>query len=45
MMQILSDLCAFADGRVAVADLDLDSYISTLNLKSADTVCTFQGGT
>ena len=28
----LSDLCFFADGRVAVADLDLDSYISTENM-------------
>jgi type I restriction enzyme S subunit len=32
MMQTLSGLCAFADGRVAVADLDLDSYISTENM-------------
>ena len=32
MMQKLSDLCSFADGRVAVADLDLDTYISTENM-------------
>ncbi len=32
MIQILSDICDFADGRVAVADLDLDSYISTENM-------------
>lgn len=29
MTQTLTDLCYFADGRVAVADLDLDSYLST----------------
>ncbi len=29
---LLSDICAFADGRVAVADLDLDTYISTENM-------------
>ncbi len=28
----LSDICAFADGRVSVADLDLDTYISTENM-------------
>ena len=28
----LSDVCTFADGRVAVAALDLDSYISTENM-------------
>jgi len=28
----LSDLCYFADGRVAVVDLDLDTYISTENM-------------
>ncbi len=32
MIQILADLCAFTDIRVAVADLDLDSYISTENM-------------
>lgn len=32
MMQTLSNLCHYADGRVAVADLDLDSYISTENM-------------
>ena len=32
MISKLSDLCFFADGRVAVADLDLDSYISTENM-------------
>lgn len=32
MSSKLSDLCAFADGRVAVADLDLDTYISTENM-------------
>jgi type I restriction enzyme S subunit len=31
-MRTLSDLCVFADGRVSVADLDLDSYISTENM-------------
>ena len=28
----LSDLCTFADERVAVADLDLDTYVSTENM-------------
>jgi len=28
----LSDLCAFVDGRVAVADLDFGTYISTENM-------------
>jgi type I restriction enzyme S subunit len=28
----LSDLCTFADGRVTVSDLDLDTYISTENM-------------
>lgn len=28
----LSDICTFADGRIAVADLDLTSYISTENM-------------
>ena len=28
----LSDICFFADGRVAIADLDLDTYISTENM-------------
>lgn len=32
MTSKLSDLCTFVDGRVAVADLDLDSYISTENM-------------
>jgi type I restriction enzyme S subunit len=32
MMQTLEDLCTFADGRVAVADLNLDRYISTENM-------------
>ena len=32
MTQTLSDLCYFADGRVAVSGLDLDSYISTENM-------------
>ena len=32
MAQILSDICSYADGRVPVADLDLDSYISTENM-------------
>jgi type I restriction enzyme S subunit len=31
-MQKLSDICFFADGRVAVAELDLDTYISTENM-------------
>ncbi len=30
----LSDLCYYADGRVLVADLDLDTYISTENMLS-----------
>ena len=29
---MLSDICSFADGRVAVAALDLDTYISTENM-------------
>lgn len=29
---VLSDLCYFADGRVAVADLNLETYISTENM-------------
>lgn len=29
---VLSDLCYFADGRVAVSDLNLDTYISTENM-------------
>jgi len=32
MKSRLSDLCAFADERIAVADLDLDTYISTENM-------------
>ena len=32
MKSKLSDLCSFADGRIAVADLDLDNYISTENM-------------
>jgi type I restriction enzyme S subunit len=32
MTQKLSDLCTFVDGRVAIADLDLDNYISTENM-------------
>jgi len=32
MKSRLSDLCAFADGRSAIADLDLDTYISTENM-------------
>ena len=28
----LSDLCYYADGRVAISDLDLDTYISTENM-------------
>jgi type I restriction enzyme S subunit len=32
MTKILFDLCSFADGRVAVADLGLDTYISTENM-------------
>ena len=28
----LSDICTFADGRIAVADLDLNNYISTENM-------------
>ena len=32
MISKLSDYCYFADGRVAVTDLDLDSYISTENM-------------
>lgn len=31
-IQRLSDICSFADGRIAVADLDLDTYISTENM-------------
>jgi type I restriction enzyme S subunit len=32
MTRTLSDLCYYADGRVSVADLDLNSYISTENM-------------
>jgi type I restriction enzyme S subunit len=32
MKNTLSDICAFANGRVAVAILDLDTYISTENM-------------
>jgi len=32
MKSKLSDICSFADGRVAVADLDLGNYISTENM-------------
>ena len=32
MTLTLSDLCSFADGRVAVADLDVYTYISTENM-------------
>ena len=32
MTAALSDLCYFADGRVTVTDLDLDTYISTENM-------------
>ena len=32
MTSELSDLCTFADGRVAVVDLGLDTYISTENM-------------
>ncbi|MEC5345290.1 restriction endonuclease subunit S, partial [Brenneria populi] len=34
MTSKLSDLCDFADGRVVVAGLDLDTYISTENMLS-----------
>ena len=34
MIQKLSDICGFADGRVAVSDLDLNTYISTENMLS-----------
>jgi len=32
MTKSLSNLCAFADGRVPTADLNLDTYISTENM-------------
>ena len=32
MKKTLSDLCSFADGRVAIDGLDLDTYISTENM-------------
>jgi len=32
MTSKLSDICTFADGRIAVTDLDLTSYISTENM-------------
>jgi len=32
MSSKLSDLCYYAEGRIAVADLDLDSYLSTENM-------------
>jgi len=32
MKRKLADLCSFADGRVPVADLNLDTYISTENM-------------
>jgi type I restriction enzyme S subunit len=32
MRSELADFCTYADGRVAVADLDLDNYISTENM-------------
>lgn len=32
MTSKLSDICTFADGRIAVADLDLNNYISTENM-------------
>ena len=32
MIKALSDLCTFVDSRVAVAELDLDGYISTENM-------------
>ena len=32
MSKILSDLCTFADGRIAATDLNLDNYISTENM-------------
>ena len=32
MKQTLSDLCSFADGRVAIDVLDLDTYVSTENM-------------
>jgi type I restriction enzyme S subunit len=32
MKSKLSNLCTFTDGRVAIADLDLDTYISTENM-------------
>lgn len=32
MKSKLSDICTFAEGRIAVADLDLTSYISTENM-------------
>ena len=34
MISKLSDLCYFAEGRVAVDDLDVDTYISTENMLS-----------
>jgi len=32
MIKILSDLCSFVDERIAVADLDIEKYISTENI-------------
>jgi len=32
MIKMLSDLCFFAEERIAVADLDIDKYISTENM-------------
>ncbi|MCL2135437.1 MAG: restriction endonuclease subunit S [Candidatus Bathyarchaeota archaeon] len=32
MMQKLSNICSFVDGRVAVTDLDMNTYISTENM-------------
>ena len=31
-VEVLSDICTFAVGRASVADLDLDTYISTENM-------------
>ena len=32
MSMILSDICGFADGRIAVAKLSTENYISTENM-------------
>lgn len=44
MTQVLSDICTFADGRVAVSALDVKTYISTENMLPNKEGITYSSG-